>query len=373
MQFFSFKYRSSNRYSDFMFFDIILASIPGGFSRLSTLTGKIFGCLLIISIFAPVAHADQTDRGVGIYLDQDMFVPRTNEDRDYTMGMAFEFFWSEKKGLYLFDNLVRQTGKLLGMSDSDNNLVYSVMLGTLAYTPDDLSDPQPIFDDRPYASLIFLSNKRVRADDKNAVGAEVMLGIIGTDFSKNAQTKLHSIYREIAGTDEPVEPQGWDHQISDGGELTMRLRLSNSRLQFSDPGVWDLSTTLGLSLGFQTNASVGLAFRVGDIKSQFWSLPFDPITRGNFLPSRSTNEWYFWSAFRTHLIAYDVLLQGQFKDSKVTFSSDEIERLVYDGAIGLTFGFDKSQLSFSVNGKTSDLKIINRNQFWGGINYVIHF
>lgn len=328
---------------------------------------------LILTFLNTTVLAEDQDSGIGLYIDQDLFVPFTNEDRDYTMGVAVEFFWAKEKGLYPFDNLVRQTAELLGMKGSEKNIVYSFMLGTLAYTPDDLSDTQPIYNDRPYSSLIYLSNKRVRADDKNAIAAEVLLGVIGTNFSRDVQSGFHSIYRDIAGTTEPVEPQGWANQISNGGELTMRLRLSKSRLQFSEPGLWDLATTYGFSLGFQTNINASLAFRLGDIKSQFWSLPFDPVNRGNFLPATPKNEWYLWSAIRAHLVGYDALLQGQFRHSEVTFKSDEIEHFVYDTAVGLTLGFEKSQLTFSANMKSSDLKLTTRKQVWGSVNYLYHF
>lgn len=335
---------------------------------------KIFiSCFLIFALFNFKTYAANQDSGIGIYIDQDLFVPFTNEDRDYTMGVAVEFFWAKDEGLYPFDNLVRQTAELLGMKGKENDIVYSFMLGTLAYTPDDLSNPLPIYTDRPYSSLIYLSNKRVRADNKMAIAAEVLLGIIGTNFSRDAQSAFHSLYRDIAGTTEPVEPRGWAHQISNGGELTMRLRLSNSRLQFFEAGVWDLATTVGLSLGFQTNISTSLAFRLGDIKSQFWSIPFDPVSRGSFLPDSAKNEWYFWTALRAHLVGYDALLQGQFKRSDVVFSSDEIEHFVYDGAVGFTLGFDKSQLTLSANFKSPDLKLTSRKQVWGSINYLYYF
>ncbi len=340
------------------------------YSKPSTL---LFFCSFILIFFQHIAHAEQQHGGIGIYLDQDLFVPFTNEDRDYTMGIAFEFFWAKDKGLYPLDNLVSQTAKLLGMENSDKNIIYSFMLGILAYTPDDLADTQPIFNDRPYSSLIYLSNKRVRADDKNALAAEVLLGIIGTNLGRDVQTGFHSLYRDIAGSDKPVEPKGWAHQISDGGELTVRLRLSRSQLQFSNPGLWDIATTVGFSLGFQTNISVSAAVRLGNIKSKFWSLPYDPVSRGNFLPDPHKGEWYFWSSFRAHLVGYDALLQGQFRHSDVKFSSDEIERFVYDGGLGLTFGFEKSQLTISANTKSSDLKLTSRRQVWGSINYLYYF
>lgn len=328
--------------------------------------------LFCSSLQAEISQADQ-NYGIGVYIDQDLFVPFTNEDRDYTMGVALEFFWEKNKGFYPLDGLVRRAGEWVGIGKSDNDIVYSFMLGTLAYTPDDLADSEPIYDDRPYSSLIYLSNKRVLADHDSALAAEILLGVIGTNLARDAQTEFHKLYRSLADSDEPVEPMGWSHQISDGGELTLRLRLSNSRLHYSNPGLWDVASTLGVSLGFQTNISVSAAARLGHIKSPFWSLPFDPVNRGNFLPSKASNEWYFWAALRAHLVGYDALLQGQFRDSEVTYNSDEIERIVLDGAFGFTKGFGQSQITLSANTKSSDLKHSNRTQTWGSVNYIYHF
>lgn len=339
----------------------------------SVLKRLFYFCFIVLIAFQNTVFAAEGDRGIGIYLDQDLFVPFYNEDRDYTMGVAFEFFWAKDKGLYPLDNLVRQAGEWVGIRDSDNDIVYSFLLGSIGFTPDNLSDTMPIYNDRPYSSLVYLSNKRVRADDKNALGAEILLGFIGSNIGRNGQIWIHEVYRDIAGTTQPVEPKGWSHQISDGGELTMRLRLSNSRLQYAIPNTFDIATTIGLSFGFQTNASVALAFRLGDIKSQFWSLPYDPVNRGSFVPAGPQREWYFWTAFRAHAVVYDALLQGQFRTSEVRYTSDELEPYVYDSALGLTLGFKESQLTFAANVKSSDLKHMSRRQVWGSINYLFHF
>lgn len=337
-------------------------------------------CVLFLNVFNAVLYADQLEKnsGIGIYIDQDMFVPFSNEDRDYTMGFAVEFFWAKDEGFYPLDGLVKTAGEWLGIKKLDNKIVHSFMLGILAYTPDDLSNTQPIYDDRPYSSLIYLSNKRVSTDDKNALAAEVLLGIIGSKLPGEVQAGLHSIYRDAADlepAEDPVEPKGWSHQISDGGELTFRLRLTNSRLQekLSIPKRFDVTTTMGLSLGFQTNANLGFAMRAGKLRSPFWSLPYDPVNRGNFEPSKAEDEWYFWGAFNARFVGYDALLQGQFRHSDVTFSYNEIEHVVYDGGIGLTLGFEKSQLTLSANAKSSDLKLTSRRQVWGSVNYLYYF
>ncbi len=74
-------------------------------------------CVLFLNIFNPIVSAEQVEikeknsSGIGIYLDRDMFVPFSNEDRDYTMGMAVEFFWAKEKGLYPLDGLVKAAGE----------------------------------------------------------------------------------------------------------------------------------------------------------------------------------------------------------------------------------------------------------------------
>ena len=314
--------------------------------------------------------------GAALYIDQDLTVPLLNEDRDYTMGIAAEFFWQDKDaGLYPLDGTVKRIGQWLGLHEKDDNIVRSFVLGSLTYTPDDLSNPDPIYDDRPYASLIYLSNKRVRVNRKNAVGVELQVGMLGLDYSGNIQTSLHQFYRETFDNPDVVDPEGWDHQISDGGEFTMKLRMSNSRLLLEAPHIWDISHTWSANVGFQTNLSIGLSGRYGNINSSPWTLPFDPINRGNFLPALTGNEWYGWVAYRLRLVAYDALLQGQFRDSDVTFNGNEIRHLLLEGGFGMTFTYQPMQFTLAVNGKSSELKsgIDNRNHYWGGLYFVYRY
>lgn len=314
--------------------------------------------------------------GIGLYLDQDLAVPILNEDRDYTMGIATEFFWQDKNaGLYPLDGAVKRIGQWLGLHEKNDKIVRSFMLGSVTYTPDDLAETNPIYDDRPYASLIYLTNKRVRVNKKNAVGVELQVGMLGLDYSGNIQTSLHQFYRDQTGNKSVVDPEGWDHQISDGGELTFRLRMSNSRLLYEAPRFWDISHTWTATLGYQTNLSVGLSGRLGGINSSSWTIPFDPINRGNFLPALTGNEWYGWIAYRLRLVAYDALLQGQFKDSDVTFSPNEIRKVIHEGGVGMTFTYQFMQFTLAINGKTPELANVSdkRNHYWGGMYFVYRY
>ena len=317
-----------------------------------------------------VTPAGGADRGVGVYLDQDVLVPGVNEDRDYTMGLAVEFF-ADQGRLYQLDGFVRWFGDFAGLPVGGAEAYRSYMLGSVNYTPDDLAADYPIYDDRPYASLLYLSNKRVVARGDRAVGVEFQLGVLGISLAGDFQSLVHHWWRDAAHSSEPVRPQGWQYQISDGGEPTARVRFTESRLieGLSHAPRWDLAWTWDASLGYQTNASLGLSLRAGKLASPFWTLPFDPINRGNFLPAAGDEEFYVWAAVRGRAVAYDALLQGQFRDSVVTVNGDQLSRLVWEGAIGVTKSWERLQLTFAVNGKSAeaDLGADDRNHYWGGL------
>lgn len=338
---------------------------------------QLSGFLLCLGLLAwPLTGlADNPhDRGIGVYLDQDLFTYSFNEDRDYTNGIALEFFW-QHDGLYPMDRLVESLGRQLGIHPANAVAERSFMLGSINFTPDDLSAREPVLDDRPYASLIYLSNKRVYAGHDAAVGIEMQFGILGTGVAREVQQALHSLWRDVANSNKPVDPKGWGHQISNGGEPTLRLRVAYSKLLAESAGHWDLAGTTSANLGYQTNLGLGLAVRTGRIASPVWTLPYDPINRGNFLPSLAGDEWYLWAAYHGIAVGYDALLQGQFRDSDVTYGQDDIKRLVHNVGVGLTFTYKPAQVTFAINAKSSELNArkADRNQVWGGIYTMLRF
>ena len=328
--------------------------------------------LLLSFITSSVAMAD--NRGVGVYFDQDLFTPLLNEDRDYTMGFAVEVF--KDKGTNILDGVLCDIAKHLDLHCTNNKSERSYVLGSVNYTPDDISSTNPVQNDRPYASLLYFSSKRVVASSDSAVGVELQAGVLGLKVGEEIQEYFHEAWRGVTGKNEPVDPRGWCHQISDGGEPAFRFRFSNLQLlknRHQSEDWWDSAWIWDTSVGYQTNASLGLMARGGKIRSDIWTVPYDPINRGNFLPATKGDEWYFWAAGRTRLVGYDALLQGQFRNSDVTFNSNEIEQLVFEGALGLTGGYGPVQITLAINGKSSEVKkgAADRNHYWGGL-YVMY-
>jgi len=323
------------------------------------------------TVMAENAH----DRGIGLYLDQDLFAFGLNEDRDYTTGVAMEFFW-QKEGIYPLDKAVLWFGNKFGILDENTKTERSFLIGNIAFTPDNLSASAPIQNDRPYASLIYLANKHVYADHDAAIGIVMQAGILGTSISREVQQVLHRQWRNATDDTEPVDPKGWGHQISNGGELTFGLGVAYSKLLAeSDNRTWDIAATSNINVGYETHAGLGLSARVGNIASPFWTLPYNPIRRGNFLPSLAGEEWYLWAAYRARVIGYNALLQGQFRDSDVEFDGDELRRLVHDAGVGLTLTYKPAQVTFSVNAKSAELDVgaADRLHVWGGMYVTFRF
>ncbi len=329
---------------------------------------------LLVLVLTTNLDAATYTKGVGVYFDQDMFTPLLNEDRDYTMGFAVEIF--KDKGTNIFDGVLCDIAKHLDLHCTNNKSARSYIFGSVNYTPDNIGSVDSVQDDRPYASLLYFSSKRVIASKNSAVGIELQAGFLGLKVGEEIQEYFHEAWRGVTGKNEPVDPRGWRHQISDGGEPTFRFRFNNlnllkNRHQSSDG--WDSAWMWDTSVGYQINASAGLMARVGKIRSDIWTVPYDPINRGNFLPATKGNEWYFWIAGRTRLVGYDALLQGQFRNSDVTFNSSDIERLVLEGAFGLTGGYGPLQVTLAINGKSAEVKsgAADRNHYWGGL-YVMY-
>ena len=337
-----------------------------------------YSLALLLALSGP-ALADNW--GLGIYYDQDQLIPFFNEDRDYTMGVAVEVFNQPAQGV--LDLPVDWAKKWLGRLAPPEQAQHSLLFGSINYTPDNLSASAPILNDRPYASVLYLSNKRVYGNRRegSAVGLEAQVGVLGTYVAREVQRRLHRWWRDTHNTTEPVDPRGWHNQISSGGEPTLRFRIAHSqRLLQSDQHVfgkryYDLAAGWDASLGYQTNASVGLAGRLGLIDSAFWTLPYDPINRGNFLPSFDGDEIYLWAAYRLRGIAYDALLQGQFGHSTLTYDGGDLERLVHEGGVGITGAWRWLQLTLSANAKTAELRNgqANRTHVWGGAYLMVRW
>jgi hypothetical protein len=307
---------------------------------------------------------------VGVQIDNDLFAG-DDKDRDYTGGMSITLSGERARdGLLSLDPLLsRLDGWITG--DTGGDVYYARQIGLMAFTPGNtlVREVQP--DDRPYASLLFLSNGRVNvdADDRGAWTSSVTVGVLGLSVSE----RLHSTVHELVGSE---SPKGYDHQISAGGEPTARYTLARQKLWIADPsGRLDVKTTVQGSVGFLTETSAALSLRLGRFNSPWWG--FAPeLTDYIAAPVPTENhragerELYFFVGARVKARAYNAFLQGQFRDSEVRYSADEIQPLLAEAWIGVvTQVLDQTQLSYALHYQTAELRDgpAARDSLWGSV------
>lgn len=324
------------------------------------------------------SKADDPDvKGVRVHIDNDLF-SGTTRDRDYTGGMAVTVSGNyARDGLLSLDPILSRVDKLTTPQAQYATIHHAQQFGLIAFTPVDIAATQPLFDDRPYASLLFVSNGAVRVDPDNrgAWSSSLTLGVLGLSLSG----RMHSAVHELTGSEKPL---GYDNQISAGGEPTARYTLARHHLWIANPtATLDVKTTVQGSVGYLTETSAAISMRVGRFSSAWWS--FAPELRDYIaapLPvevvSSSRPEIYFFTGARVKARAYNAFLQGQFRDSVVAYSASQIEPVVAEVWIGVvTQLHEQTQLSYTLNYQTAEIRKgkAARDSLWGTVQLSHNF
>jgi hypothetical protein len=312
---------------------------------------------------------------ISVQIDNDLFAGR-DSDRDYTGGFAITLSGTEARdGLLSLDPLLARLDEL---SDAKRptDVFYARQIGLIAFTPADTLTIEPQQHDRPYASLLFASNGRVRvdADDRGAWSSSLTIGVLGLELSE----QLHSAVHEIVGSE---SPRGYRNQISAGGEPTARYTLARHNLWIANPsGTVDVKTTVQGSVGFLTESSASISMRIGRFDSPWWS--FAPeLTDYTAAPvpaqaRDSQRELYFFAGARAKARIYNAMLQGQFSDSAVHYSSSEIRPLLIEAWIGVvTQILEQTQLSYTLHYQSAELRhgAAARAALWGAVQIAHSF
>lgn len=321
---------------------------------------------------SPADDAGSDAQGVRIQLDNDLFAAGGGSDRDYTGGLTVTLSGDgARDALLSLDPVLKHIDALFMATDSAAEVHYARQVGLMAFTPEDITTSQPVYDDRPYASLLFVSNGRVGVDSdgRNAWISSLTVGMLGLHLAG----ELHSEVHELVGS-EPV--RGYGNQISAGGEPTAKYTLARSHLWVANPSATvDVKTTVGGSVGYLTEASAALSMRIGRFDTPWWSFAPEltdyaaaPIPAAQHAGHRL--EMYFFTGARVKARAYNAFLEGQFRDSVVRYSSSQIEPVVAEVWVGfVTQIFERTQVSYTVNYQTSEVREgkADRDSLWGGV------
>jgi len=315
------------------------------------------------------------DTGWALYVDNDLFALQS-DDQDYTGGASLTLSGGRAKEYwYSLDRVLNFTDSLSGFSDAHLNndrQLHSLEIGFTVFTPSDIRNIENQFGDRPYASLIYLSNthESINLTDDTALVSSFTIGVLGSKLVENVQTQIH----KLTGSEKPV---GWENQISDGGELTFRYSIAKQNLfhfNYQGNNSIEVSTTWQASLGYLTEASFGMATRIGQFDTPWYSFRpqfNDYSEKSSSLAglSNAADELYFWAGFNLHVRGYNAFLQGQVKHTEFAFDHSELKPLVADAWLGITKQFQTGwRFSYLIRVQSSEIKsgIADRNVIWGG-------
>jgi hypothetical protein len=323
-------------------------------------------------------RSESYNAGWEFYFDNDVMLGST-KDRNYTGGIALTLAGRRAATYpYSLDGWLGRLEHLSGfgeLTQGDNNFRrHAIEFGLTLFTPDDITTSAPIHDDHPYANLLFLANSRITVDpDRGRIyQSNLLLGLLGSSVGEQVQKQIHRL------TDSEI-PQGWENQISEGGELTFKHSLSVHQVLHSHNGAlsYDLRGGLEAGLGYTTDLSVSLSARWGQLITPWWS--FTPhqheyVNLGQTLSDNAQQgpngaEFYLWGGVQLKYRLYNALLQGQFRDSAVTFGREQLEPLIVSGWLGITKTFDNGLgLSFVMQAQRSEIDSPKGDKIvWGGL------
>jgi hypothetical protein len=338
--------------------------------------------LALAAALAPVREAagqqDGGDAGWALFMDNDALTARTG-DHDYTGGLALTLAGDRVRHWPMsLDPALGWINRRL-LADADGALEsHALQVSMLTFTPRALDRAGPTPGDRPYASIVYVANSRttVMPDARTAYQSSLAVGMLGLDAAEATQRTLHrAVGAEV--------PQGWDHQVAEGGEPTARYTLARMRLRAFGAGGhgthFELKDSVAGSAGYLTEASAALTLRWGRIHTPWWGfLPERaeymvepaPVFGGSAAPGEP-RELYVWAGAKVRARAYNAFLQGQFRDSDLTYDFADTRPLIGELWAGVTGELGAGyRLSWVLRYQSSELRTEpgDRELLWGGVS-----
>jgi len=321
-----------------------------------------------------------SDRGFIVQMDNDLF-SGAHRDKDYSWGFAVTFASPTARLLMTPVDRVRGSLESLfsrGSGDSGAWLSQSgaAQVGLLAFTPRTLKSREALPNDRPFASLLYVSSGHMRVLDEGdrARYTNFTVGALGL----GAAPELHRQIHKVVGDEVPY---GWNHQISDGGEPTARYVQAEQWLlgggRAVSPDMPEMKLTLAGSAGYMTESSVAFSGRWGRIQTPWWSFNPEltdytaaPIAPVSTFGGHGVSELYFFAGGRLKARAYNALLQGQFRSSDVRVAGSDLAHTQAEGWLGVASTISDLRFIYTLRYTSREMTTEPgaRGLIWAGIN-----
>lgn len=330
----------------------------------------------------PDATPTVADRFVTV-VDNDMW-GRPASDRNYTMGVSLAWFRQGKQEVPVLQDALEYINRIttINTNGADAKTPSIVVLANSAFTPGDIRIREPIYNDRPYANLLYFGVGYWGVkDDSTIIETQLQIGVLGTSIGREVQTFIHK--RCCADR----LPQGWDNQIGQGGAPTFLYRAKWTKpfvAPFPSGQILGLYRSAGFEVGYLTRATVGASLYYGATKEDFENIAFNstanPPSHLIDRQRRSSNAKGFsaWVDYELSAIAYNQLLQGAWSGTNnVTYRWSETEPLVHKLNVGVELTFIPKLLGLwespgprfylTQSWRSRDLKRLGMTKhYWGG-------
>ena len=312
--------------------------------------------------------------------ENDLFA---DTDRFYTNGIKLnwispELQWFEDldwiKNNSFLSGTLKQMISLLPYSDDPNRQRhFSFSVGQKMFTPENISSPNVVSTDRPYAGwlygdIAFHSKNKRRLDTFG-----IQMGLVGDiSLAETAQDFIHSL-RNID------KANGWDNQLEIEPGLALiydQKRRVIRRTDIFNSFGFDTIIHLGGAVGnVFTNLGGGGEFRIGwNIPTDFGSALIRPAGNTNaptdsqdprYLSGKDAFSFYFFTAANGRLVLRDIFLDGNtFTDSH----SVDKRTLVGEFILGSSFVFKNLKVSYAQVFRSKEFDLQKSGQNFGSIS-----
>lgn len=303
---------------------------------------------------------------ISIQHDNDLLVP-SSRDQDYTAGLSVRYSSKDQQARLAGLSIAHDFSRSLIGEDFSREQDYRIEGGLYGFTPEQKEGRELEPNDRPFASLLYFSTAERWLDKtgRKSIDSRISIGVLGLDLFADLQDSVH----DLTGS---RQLQGWNKQVSDGGELTARYELSRQSLLTETLGRSDVSWGQSASLGYISELSVFVSGRNGRLSSPWWQHQAQLNSYGEAVAnsaSQNPGSFWFWGA-AVKLRAYNAFLQGQFRDSEHKFTSTELNHVLLEGWLGYSHSLNtRNKVSFMVRGHSSEVRtgVADRNVMWGGV------
>ena len=270
-------------------------------SSLSTQTTS--DCMPRSSLFATIVFLAFTHNSapasadvINFSWDNDLFL---GSDQGYTNGGRISYLNTPSEGPERessgFAAAVRDRLAFLpGIDDESNQHATSFSLRQLIVTPKNISNPEPQYDDLPYAGYLSLSSSLWSWSADQITGAGLHLGVVGPESGAEATQKW---VHKVTGSE---RPRGWEYQL--GTDVVGGVQAIHGRklLQLGSKGeVEQQVSAIGSAMlsTFQTSVQTGLIWRIGHNLPMNFAPDYAGSSTSIALPGSFSNTESSWSVF----------------------------------------------------------------------------